>query len=571
MKRSILAFALLIAVGMVASPAIGAVENDADAADSIFDGLEAAPDVIYLIANSSLIVGPDPNGRSEEITFVGPVTSPKWPQEGFNRRTLEDGRQQIDIELTESQLVGESYLMGRVTLGEHPDLRSLGTITQRMPGDDRPYVASNLRSDLAAAKAPGRTTMTASAANAAGTAKMAASGELVPYQFQVTPAVARTIELNPEVNWDARFAQGFQALMENASAVQEKRVQPAVLPPVTAGRAPVTVELPKDVVSKMESSEGVDWDGWMYQVAQTEFDQLAQANQIVRPPERYEAAVVPNDFLVARKVLITTAKGLLYNEAPVPVRGTINSIPPVRRENTPVGMNVFLGMELPVPLLNEEGNVDGWFYSKAHMAYAVEPQAVQRETAEASLTIRFQGKEETIALEGPIEIHHNGAEETAHGKNTKVEVIVLALRGQSELLGGEVMMVESFSDRDRFSRGTYVWRDGEAEASSLDLFAQIYTPFGKLSNTEPIPMTGKVPGLVTRTRLQKQNLDIPFVAMSGESVFEAQAGRALYDEAERRLAEVVDLSLKLTGKEDQRTGPEPPSAEKLASLSQGDD
>src|SRR6476646_4338606 len=101
-------------------------------ASPLFDRLTTQPDVVYLIANSSVVFGPDPHARSEEITFLGPVTVPKWPMAGYNRRVLPDGRQQIDIELTQSELTGESYVLGGpVVLGEHPDLRSLGTITER--------------------------------------------------------------------------------------------------------------------------------------------------------------------------------------------------------------------------------------------------------------------------------------------------------------------------------------------------------------------------------------------------------------------------------------------------------
>jgi hypothetical protein len=39
----------------------------------LFDPLGNEADVVYLIANSSLVFGPDPKGRSEEVTFVGPV------------------------------------------------------------------------------------------------------------------------------------------------------------------------------------------------------------------------------------------------------------------------------------------------------------------------------------------------------------------------------------------------------------------------------------------------------------------------------------------------------------------
>lgn len=555
MKRSILAFTGLFALGILVAPAVWAADTAEPAVRTAFEGLEAAPDHIYLIANSSLIVGPDPNGRSEEITFVGPVTSPKWPLEGFERRTLEDGRQQIDIELTESELIGESYLIGHVTLGEHPDLRSLGTITQRAPGDQRPYLAKDLSgSDLAATKRPARSQQ-ASVERASDTRRAAKAPDNTQVRrFTVTRAMARAIELNPEINWEGRIVQGLEELLDVAAEVQSKVMQPVVLPPVSAGQAEVSVRVPAEVAAMLDGGASVDWDGWVYQILQTEVDELVEANQIVRPVERYEAAVIPNDFMVKRKVLITTAKGILYNEAPVPVRGTIDSIPPVRRPNTPLGMNVFLGMELPVPLLNAEGQVDGWFYSKAHMAYAVEPSAIQRETARAKVQVRVGDAKETVVLTGPIEVHHNGTVEDEGASRTAVEVIVLALRGRSELLGGEVMMVEAFSDRDRFSRGDYVWRGGKPATASLDLFFQLYTPSNKLANVEPLGLEGSVRAISESGRLEKGKLVIPFVQAASGSSFEWQGVRPLVDEAGRELAAVEGLHLELVKPEPDKAG-----------------
>src|SRR3954468_987819 len=52
-------------------------------ASALFDRLGQEPDVVYLIANSSVVFGPDPHGRSEEVPFIGPVTVPKWPMQGY--------------------------------------------------------------------------------------------------------------------------------------------------------------------------------------------------------------------------------------------------------------------------------------------------------------------------------------------------------------------------------------------------------------------------------------------------------------------------------------------------------
>src|SRR5204863_3919985 len=118
------------------------------------------------------------------------------------------------------------------------------------------------------------------------------------------------------------------------------------------------------------------------------------------------AEEAPADFVVERKVLMTTAKGILYNETAVPVRGRINAIPPIKFEGTPTGVNTFRGMEIPVALLDQDGAVNGWFYSKSHMAYAVLPNAVERSLIKGTVQLRSGDQVETVELSGPGEIHH---------------------------------------------------------------------------------------------------------------------------------------------------------------------
>ena len=304
-----------LAADPVTTAAIQTKSGVLSAPSKLFDKLGKEPDVVYLIANSSLVFGPDPHGRSEEITFIGPVTVPKWPMEGYGRRVLPDGRQQIDIELTQSELTGESYVLhGPIVLGENPDLRSLGTITERPP---KTYADASSTNDSEGKEKP------TSATNAENT-------------------------------------------------------------PSQAGNAP--------------SEEA------------------------------------PADFVVERKVLMTTAKGILYNETAVPVRGRIDAIPPIKFQNTPTGVNVFRGMELPTPLLDKEGNVNGWFYSKSHMAFAVLPKAVERSFIKGTVEFRSGDQTETVEVGGPAEIHHlAGSPEKT--KKTDVEVMMLALRGTEQVAG----------------------------------------------------------------------------------------------------------------------------------------
>ena len=378
-------------------------------ASHFFDHLGKEPDVVYLIANSSLVFGPDPHGRSEEITFIGPVTVPKWPMEGYGRRVLADGRQQIDIELTQSELTGESYVLhGPVVLGEHPDLRSLGTITERPPA---------------------------------------------------TPA---------------------------SGASQ------------TSG----------------------------------------QGSTATAPAEE-----VPADFVVERKVLMTTAKGILYNETAVPVRGRIDAIPPVKFQNTPTGVNVFRGMELPTPLLDKDGNVNGWFYSKSHMAYAVLPEAIERSFVKGKVELRAGDKTETVEISGPAEIHR--LKDAANKQTTDIEVMMLALRGTSKLLGGDIMFTETFSDRDHFSRGQLAWNGSDAKMN-VDLYVDLVTPSAKVSNQKPIPFEGQLADAnKSKGRLEKGKLSLELVDGKGRIV--SSSPRMLFDEVERPVVEVIKMDLSLEG------------------------
>lgn len=398
---------------------------------ALFDHLGTQPDVIYLIANSSVVFGPDPHGRSEEITFLGPVTVPKWPMPGYGRRVLPDGRQQIDIELTQSELTGESYMLnGPVVLGEHPDLRSLGTITERPRSTD---ANSNSNSN---SNAP-------------------------------TPSNNNSKDSN------------------------------AAVPPVASKTAtPATSQ---------DASEEV-----------------------------------PADFVVERKVLLTTAKGILYNETAVPVRGRIDSIPPVKFQGTPTGVNVFRGMELPVALLDRDGNVNGWFYSKAHMAYAVLPAAIERSFVKGTVQLKSGSQTETVEVSGPAEIHHTAA--PASSQQTGMEVMMLALRGHSQLLGGDIMVTETFGDRDHFSRGQLNWQGNNAE-SKFDLFVDVYTPSAKLSTHEPITLEGQLLDCKINGHLEKGKLNLPL--LGGKAQFSSDATRQLYDETEKPVVQVGKLQLNL--------------------------
>jgi hypothetical protein len=482
----LLAFALAVTVAFAADGAStpssngnAAAPDAAEAAPApmfpaspLFDRLTTQPDVVYLIANSSVVFGPDPHARSEEITFLGPVTVPKWPMAGYNRRVLPDGRQQIDIELTQSELTGESYVLGGpVVLGEHPDLRSLGTITER----------SGARLVNAAAMQSKDEPLMSLA-----TSQDSGSGNNEQQKI-IDQSIKKLTAMLDKLNKPRLSAAERKA--------QFKQIQASV----------------EEMISELAKVEPTD------------------------------AEVVPADFVVERKVLLTTAKGILYNETAVPVRGRIDSIPPVKFQGTPEGVNVFRGMELPVALLDRDGNVNGWFYSKAHMAYAVLPAGVERSTISGSIQLKSGDKTETVQVSGPAEIHHLTAPGSA--EKTEAEFMMLALRGHSELLGGDIMVSETFSDRDHFSRGQLKWNGTNAD-SKFDLFVDLYTPAAKLTTHEPLQVSGRFVDCKATGRLEKGKLSLPLIGGKGQ--FTANADSVLYDEAEKPVVKVTRLQLNLS-------------------------
>jgi hypothetical protein len=445
-------------------------------ASPLFDSLTTVPDVVYLIANSSVVFGPDPHGRSEEVTFIGPVTVPKWPMAGYERRVLPDGRQQIDIELTQSELTGESYVMhGPIVLGEHPDLRSLGTITERASAKLKTISADGSKPQVA----------------------LASYHPESAQQDQDTDNAARK-----KITDDSK----------KLAAVMEKLNKPRL------SAAQRETEF-KDARKAVE----------------------ALITDVAKLDENAEAAEeVPADFVVLRKVLLTTAKGILYNETAVPVRGRIDSIPPVKFQSTAEGVNVFRGMELPVALLDRDGNVNGWFYSKAHMAYAVLPKAVERSYVTGTVQLKSGDKTEQVQISGPAEIHHLT---TPGSGKSSAEVMMLALRGHSDLLGGDIMFSETFGDRDHFSRGELKW-NGDSADSKFDLFVDVYTPSSKLTAHDAVPISGRLVDCKENGKLEKGKLSLPL--MSGKGQLVATASRVLYDEAEKPAVEISQLQLNLT-------------------------
>jgi hypothetical protein len=121
--------------------------------------------------------------------------------------------------------------------------------------------------------------------------------------------------------------------------------------------------------------------------------------------------------------------------------------------------------------------------------------------------------------------------------------MMLALRGHSDLLGGDIMFSETFGDRDHFSRGELKW-NGDSADSKFDLFVDVYTPSSKLTAHDAVPISGRLVDCKENGKLEKGKLSLPL--MSGKGQLVATASRVLYDEAEKPAVEISQLQLNLT-------------------------
>jgi hypothetical protein len=92
-----------------------------------------------VVVDASIVLGDDPNGEHQDITMSGMVRIREWPSSGYERRTLDDGRTQIDLEMVESRVEGQLGA-GDDTLHitETTGNRNYGTLTQEVAGEDFP-------------------------------------------------------------------------------------------------------------------------------------------------------------------------------------------------------------------------------------------------------------------------------------------------------------------------------------------------------------------------------------------------------------------------------------------------
>jgi hypothetical protein len=92
-----------------------------------------------VVVDASIVLGSDHGGEREKVAMEGMVRIREWPSAGYERRTLDDGRVEIDLEMVESRVEGQLESMGEaIRITETTAQRNPGTLTQQAPGEDFP-------------------------------------------------------------------------------------------------------------------------------------------------------------------------------------------------------------------------------------------------------------------------------------------------------------------------------------------------------------------------------------------------------------------------------------------------
>jgi hypothetical protein len=94
-----------------------------------------------VVVKASMVLSFDPADERVHFEMNGMVRIREWPADGYERRTLSDGRVQIDLEMVESRItatLGEGDQSIEIT--ETTADRNFGTLTQETPGQDFPAI-----------------------------------------------------------------------------------------------------------------------------------------------------------------------------------------------------------------------------------------------------------------------------------------------------------------------------------------------------------------------------------------------------------------------------------------------
>jgi uncharacterized protein DUF6004 len=209
----------------------------------------------------------------------------------------------------------------------------------------------------------------------------------------------------------------------------------------------------------------------------------------------------PSDLTLQRHLVVETPRGPLHNREPIRVRATIDAIPPLRRSGSGGELDVLRGEPAAVAMLDEHGRIGAWLTNRPDQAFAVAPAAIYQEYLAGLITLESGGQRERVAVEGPIEILDELDGEPGRG----AEIVKLALRGDSRLLGGPILVAERFAEAAGRSTGTLGVEHGKLRdggRSAFDLHLEIRSPGGTLQVQEPIRLAGV-------TRAVEQNCQLP--------------------------------------------------------------
>lgn len=94
--------------------------------------------VARIVGRATIVLGADLDGEAHTLPMEGSIRIREWPYPGFERRTLPDGRVQIDLEMVEQDATGRVEALGMDIAIRRTQARSLGTLTQMTPGEDFP-------------------------------------------------------------------------------------------------------------------------------------------------------------------------------------------------------------------------------------------------------------------------------------------------------------------------------------------------------------------------------------------------------------------------------------------------
>jgi hypothetical protein len=200
----------------------------------------------------------------------------------------------------------------------------------------------------------------------------------------------------------------------------------------------------------------------------------------------------PAEMFVEPSLLVATPKEVLHapptpSEISTFFKATFNEFPPIKLPSR-YRKNLIIGDADSVRLADNDGNLGKYtFLQRQFQAYFLNPAAVYRMPVVGKLDFVLGEQHESIFLEGPIEFIQRPDSDT-------FEMIKMALRGQSKLLSGPIMIKEQFGSQEKFSEGRPVNKDDVAGLGKViwNLYFDIESPQGVLNGDAPLAIQGVI-------------------------------------------------------------------------------